>query len=108
MQSGILNLARGNDQEIGITVNDSAGEPYNLSGCSIIFTARDSDYFSDIIILKTGTSHIAPESGITEITLVPSDTSHLGNKKYFFDVNLLDTGSKITTLMYGDMVLFPR
>ena len=108
MQTGILSLVRGDDQEIGITVNNSDGTPYNLSGSSLILTARGSEYFSDIIFQSSGDSHISPESGISEIALSSTVTASGGNKKYYFDVKLLDTGNKITTLMAGDLLFYPR
>lgn len=108
MQSGTLNLIRGDDQEVGLQINNPDGTPYNLSGVTWIFTARDSDYFSESVISKSGSNHPSPESGVGEIVFSGAETKTLGLTKYYFDIKLYDTGQKTTTLVAGDMLLYPR
>ena len=108
MRSGTLILARGDNQTLGVTVTQPDGTPYNLSGASLTFQARDPVYFSKNLIYKSGNYHLMPESGISQFIFNPTDTDGLGKSKYFFDIKLLSTGSAVTTLMYGDLVVFPQ
>ena len=108
MRSGTLTLVRGDNQTLGVTVTQPDGTVYNLSGASLIFTAKDPVRFSEQIIYKSGSSHLAPESGISQITFDPADTDGLGKQKYYFDIKLLSSLNTVTTLVYGNLLILPQ
>lgn len=109
MQNSTLSLVRGDDQDVGINVNNPDGSYYNLSGCAIIFGLhQDANYFSNIILQKTVTGHYGAVSGASMISFVSGDTAGLGDCTYFFDVKLISAANKVTTLMAGDLLIYPR
>jgi hypothetical protein len=107
MTEGTLSLARGDDQNVGLTINNPDGSPYNISGCAVIFTARESSYFSPILFTKSGTDHIDNSLGQTQIVFVPSDTSELDDTTRYFDIKLQNVSGKISTLIYGKLFILP-
>lgn len=108
MQTGTLTLARDDDQVVGITLTNSDGTAYDLTGCSFVFIARHPIYSSEIVLQQTVTDHLDPTAGLSQFTFVPADTAALGQPTYFFTVRLLSAAGKWTTLMKGDLLIVPN
>jgi hypothetical protein len=103
-----LSLVRGDDSDVGVYVTNPDGGFYNLSGCSLTFTVRESDFFSAPPILqKIVTGHYGAASGASIISFASGDTAGLGDRSFYYDIKLFSTGQKLTTLVYGKFLLSP-
>lgn len=109
MQNGNITLVRGDDAIIGVNVLTSSGTAFNLSGYSLIFTARQTQsYFSPIILTEVTTGHINPVSGLSQLTFAAADTAGFDDLNHFFNIKLISSGSiTTTTLMYGNFQALP-
>lgn len=110
MQNGNITLVRGDDQTIGVNVYTSSGTAFNLSGYSLVFTARQTQsYFSSPWLTETTTGHINPVSGLSQLTFAGGDTRGLDDLQHFYDIKLIGSGASgtTTTLMYGTFQLLP-
>lgn len=97
--SDIITLIRGDDYSIPITITNSDWTAYNLTGCTIRFTARPSSTLYDTddttaIISKTITSHTTPASWISLITLSNTDTD-IAIWEYDYDLQITTATNKI-------------
>lgn len=109
MINGNLSLCRGDDQDVGINVTNPDGSYYNLSGCTILFNARkDTNYYSPVILSKTVTGHYGAASGASMISFTSGDTFGLDNVPYFFDIKLISANNKVTTLIAGNLIMYPK
>lgn len=107
MLNGTLTLVRGDDQDVGVTLTNPDGTPYNLSGCALLFTARQNTWSSPVMFQINTTGHIAPESGISQIPFVSSNTINVNDTKHFFDLKLINALTGITTLVSGPLFIVP-
>ncbi len=108
MQSGAtLSLVRGDDISLGLTVVNPDGSAYNLVGCTLTITARRDTYFSTIIFQKSVSIFADAASGVASIDFVPADTVNMDDAPYYFDVKLLDSSAKTTTLSAGVLSIVP-
>lgn len=101
----IKDFYRGNSELYELTITDSAGNPIDLTGCTIWFTMKvdpnDSD--SDAAIQKIVTEHSDPTHGKTKVNLTAVDTRNLApNKSYFYDFKYKNaSGDVVKTLLEG-------
>lgn len=107
MLNGTLTLVRGDDQDVGVTITNTDGSAYNLSGCSIQFTARQTNWSSPIILQKTTTGHIAAESGLSRISFASGDTFNINDMQHYYDVKLISSVPTVTTLIGGPFYVVP-
>lgn len=108
MQNGVLTLVRGDDVDVGITVQNTDGTPYILSGASLTFAARTNNFYdSPIILSKVVTGHLAPESGLSTFTFTSGDTLGINDQKHYFDIKLYSAAAKTSTLMNGTLYVVP-
>lgn len=108
MLNANLSLVRGDDQDVGVNVTNPDGSYYNLSGCSLTFTARESDFFNaPPIIQKVVTGHYGAASGASLISFGSGDTAGLGDRRFYYDIKLFSTGQKLTTLVCGLLLFAP-
>lgn len=77
----IMTIQRGNPYTSTITITNSSGTPYDLTGKTVLFTVKKvSDTSTDITdataLIKTTTTHVAPHtSGITTLSLSETETN---------------------------------
>lgn len=108
MQTGTLSLVRGDDQTVGFTITQPDGvTPYDLTGCTMLFYVRRSTYYSPLILTVTTTVFSDPTGGVGSFTFVPADTASMDDNPYFFEMKLIDTAAKTTTLMTGELSITP-
>lgn len=103
MSDDFLNLTiiRGDTVSITFTLTDENGDPVNLTGSTVYFTAKkqidDDAADAKAVISKDVTSHSDPVNGETIINLTSSDTDiDLGI--YFYDIQIKDSINNITSL----------
>lgn len=86
-----------------ITRTDSEGAVIDITGYTYFFTVKrnrnDSD--ANATILKTITSHTDPTNGITQITLLTSDTKGKAPGSYLYDYVECNTMDHRNTLFSG-------
>jgi hypothetical protein len=92
---------RGDSGRLDVTVTQSDGAAYDLTGCTLFLTAKNSltDADSAAVIRKEVTTHDAPESGESHFEILTTDNATAGVR--FYDVQLKDSDNKIFTLFGG-------
>jgi len=90
------------------------GEPYDLAGCLLYFTAKRqyTDADSAAIFQKSVGSGITitnPTQGLFTVAIAPLDTAALSKVKTIlvWDLQLQDGSGKIYTLAQGNLVVNP-
>ena len=91
---------------ISLSIKDNASNPVDITGYAFFFTMKtnETDADANAILKKDVTSHITPASGLTAIVCTPTDTAISGGR-YFYDIQMKDTGSAISTLVKGVVVV---
>lgn len=87
--------------------NYTSGEPFDLSGGSIIFSANDYINPTETPALKyaaTLSSDAYGDKSIAKVTLAPADTKSLRGK-YVYQLTMKDSDGNIDTNLAGLMVI---
>jgi hypothetical protein len=102
MGSKDLNVFKRDTLTIGLSIKDNVGSPVDITGYTFFFTVKTSDSIPDsgATIQKDVTSHTTPASGISAIICSSSDTD-VATGRYYYDIQMKDTGSAISTLCKG-------
>jgi hypothetical protein len=106
-------ITRGDTEQFTITVIDADGDPQNLAGCTLFFTARRQTFAGAIVIAKKSPSDgIVIDSpstlGTATLTISPTDTASVERKLLLaYDVQLKDGADNIYTIDTGEMILEP-
>jgi hypothetical protein len=116
MQNSNIVLVRGDDQTIGVNVYTSSGTAFNLSGYSLVFTARQTQVFSSApLLIEATTGHISSISGISQLVFAGGDTVGMDDLSHYYDIKLISnsglinpSGVTTTTLIYGNFNLVPQ
>lgn len=98
----IADINQGDSRNIDLTFYESDGvTPINLTGGTVIFTA-DTDKALSVVtsaaIRKTVTSHTAPLSGQTRVTLLPTDTD-IAAGTYYADARFIASDPNVVVSM---------
>jgi len=103
---------RGDDFEIAITVLDSAGDPFDLTDCTLLIDVKDSidnaatANESNALISKTQACTDDPTSGVQSVSFIPTDTESLeANHTYAIGVKLISSAGKRYTLGVNQLFL---
>lgn len=107
MQNANLTLARGDDQDVGLTVKNPDGSAYNLTDCTLVLTVRQNTYYSPVVLSKSVTQHLDAVAGLSQVSFVPADTDGLDDSTRFYEIRLI-AGGKTTTLVNGQFLVRPR
>lgn len=103
MQQATLSLVGGDNQNVNLVVTQSDGvTPYNLSGAMLTFNAIKNVSVPGTPLTKTGVLTL-PASGFAQLSFVPADTVNMTQTPYVFNVQLLDAGGNLTTLLAGTL-----
>jgi len=106
-----LTIKRGTTYPITVTFLDDSGDPIDLTGATVYFTAKsvESDIITDdasAVIEKDVTVHVdeagnpSADEGITTILLEPADTTVTPNN-YFYDITVKYASGVINTPIEG-------
>ena len=85
-------IVRGNDERLIITLNDDAGQPYNLSGKTVTCEMRDEP---EGTLLSTATVTITDAAnGVLEALFSSTDTANLTEgATVYVDVKIVDNAT---------------
>jgi hypothetical protein len=99
--SADLCWTRGDSGRLDVTVTQSDGAAYDLTGCTLFLTVKNSltDADSAAVIRKEVTVHDAPLAGESHFEILTTDNATAGVR--FYDVQLKDSANKIFTLFGG-------
>jgi hypothetical protein len=92
---------RGDSGRLDVTVTQSDGTAYDLTGATLFLTVKNAlaDADSLAVIRKEVTAHDAPEAGESHFEILTTDNATAGVRLY--DVQLKDADNKIFTLFGG-------
>ena len=97
-----LEVIRGDTKQFNITVRDSNSDLFDLTGYTMVFTAKSNVELSDDNAEITSTATISvPASGVGAFTLTPSDTA-VGVKTYLYDIQISNGTDSVYTIAQGD------
>lgn len=103
MQIGTLSIVGGDNTNVTLTITQSDGvTPYNLTSCTLNFTAIQNVYLTTPVLTKVATITNAT-AGLAQLSFVPADTTGLNNTPYNYNIQLVDSGGNITTLISGPL-----
>lgn len=95
----MLKITRGDDVMIAITFTGT-----DLTGSTVFFTVKSEDVVnttnatdSNAVLKAKVTSHTDPTNGKTVIVLPAADTGTVAPGDYVYDIQLKDSGGKVTT-----------
>jgi len=99
--SADLCWTRGDSGRLDVTVTQSDGTAYDLTGCTLFLTVKNSltDADSAAVIRKEVTAHDDAEAGESHFDLLTTDNATAGTR--FYDIQLKDADNKIFTLFGG-------
>lgn len=102
-----LTIKRGTTFPIEITITDADGDPVDLTGATIYFTAKavESDIITDdasAVIEKDVTVHTDPTEGESLVTLSAADTTVTPNT-YFYDITVKYASGVVNTPIEGKL-----
>lgn len=93
-------------------VYSANGTPVNLTGAKVFFTVR-ADYAgsqtndTDALITADVIAHTDPTAGKSQIELPPAKTN-IAAGKYVYDVQVVDSAGKVTTIDIGEFKVLPH
>ena len=99
--SADLCWTRGDSGRLDVSVTQSDGTAYNLTGATLFLTVKNAltDADSAAVIRKEVTTHDDPEEGESHFDLLTTDNATAGTR--YYDVQLKDSANKIFTLFGG-------
>src|SRR3990167_866883 len=100
--SEVFEIIRRDDTDLELTFTDVDGNPIDLTGCTVFFTAkrRVKDVDDDAVISTELDEFEAPETGVCTIPLTDVETD-ITPGNYYYDVQLKDTSNKIASSVKG-------
>ena len=92
---------RGDSGRLDVTVTQSDGAAYNLTGATLFLTVKNAltDADAAAVIRKEVTAHDDATSGESHFDLLTTDNATAGTR--YYDVQLKDSANKIFTLFGG-------
>jgi hypothetical protein len=99
--SADLCWTRGDSGRLDVSVKQSDGTAYNLTGATLFLTVKNAltDNDSAAVIGKEVAAHDNAAGGLSHFDLLTSDNATNGRR--FYDVQLKDSSAKIFTLFCG-------
>ena len=99
--SADLCWTRGDSGRLDVSVTQSDGTAYNLTGATLFLTVKNAltDADSAAVIRKEVTAHDDATAGESHFDLLTTDNATNGRR--FYDVQLKDSSAKIFTLFGG-------
>jgi hypothetical protein len=96
-----LAWTRGDSGRLDVTVKESDGTAYDLTGSTLFLTVKNAltDADSAAVIRKEVTSHDNAAGGLSHFDLLTTDNATAGTR--YYDVQLKTSDAKIYTLFGG-------
>ena len=96
-----LTWTRGDSGRLDVTVTQSNGAAYNLTGATLFLTVKNTltDADSAAVIRKEVTAHDDATAGESHFDLLTTDNATAGTR--YYDVQVKDSTNKIYTLFGG-------
>jgi hypothetical protein len=104
-----LECFRGDDCEWELTAyNARTKAVYDITGATAFFTLKnfDTDADASAILKVDWTSHSAPTTGNTLLTLTNTQTAALMPRDYNYDVQIKTATGKVHTVAYGMFTVY--
>lgn len=105
-----ISMIRGDTRIITATFVDSEGNPVNLTGGLVHFTANQNKSPSDdtsAAITKNISSFAAPTTGVQDITLTSADTNNLAAGTYYYDIQFVSSTGVVISLPQDILLIKP-
>lgn len=92
MSSRAFEIVRGDTTTISVQVLDSDGNPIDLTGYTIFFTAKKStDDIDEEAVLEMEAEN-GDDQGMVDINFTADDTTYLEPRSYWWDIQLENDG----------------
>jgi len=94
-----MTITKGDTHNFTVTVKDSDGVIFDLTGYAMTFTVKDDLTKTDAEADISSTAIIeTPESGVGSFTLTPADTT-IDIKDYWYDVQISNGANAVYTVI---------
>lgn len=90
--NGTIKITRGDTGRFTLNLKTYAGEPYDYSNDSVLFTVKENTYTKNKLIQK---NIIYGE----KVAILPSDTANLSYGEYFYDVQVTMSDGTVDTVI---------
>ena len=98
-----ISITKGDTYNFTVTVKDSNGVIFDLTGYNMVLTVKDDISVADSAAVITSMATIAsPTSGIGAFTLTPSDTD-VTVGSYSYDIQISDGANNVYTIIKKDI-----
>jgi hypothetical protein len=101
-----LFLSQGDTFTTQLTLDDSYGNPYNLTGFKIGAQARTSYYTANASLIFT-TSISDANNGVIQLSANSATTANVPTKTLVYDVLIKDTSNNVTKVLEGRVFVDP-
>lgn len=100
-----ITAIRGDTVALSVTVTDSAGLAYDLTGAAVVMTV--GDLFSKSV--GDGITVAAPATGVASIAVDPADTQDAPDQRvaYPYDVQITLADGSVKTPIRGQFIVLP-
>jgi predicted metalloendopeptidase len=107
METENLEIVRGDDKFYNLTFTDSNGDPIDITGWTIFFTAKLRKNQTDSEGLQVNVSvHTDAVNGETQIHLPNTDTINLQPGNYYYDIQAKKDNGNIFTILMGKLKVY--
>jgi hypothetical protein len=101
-----LFLSQGDTFTTQLTLDDSYGNPYNLTGFRIGAQARTSYYTANASLIFT-TSISDANNGVIQLSANSATTANVPTKTLVYDVLIKDASNNVTKILEGRVFIDP-
>jgi len=107
----IISIVQGDTYSAKVSVTGGDGDPFDLSGFNMTFTAKHDLSLPDAEadINSTATIETPSSNGVGRIKLKPSDTDIPVSDGYRYDIQISDGGDNVHTIVKnGKLLITPQ
>lgn len=107
-------MTRGDSRTIITPLADAAGDPIDLTGCTVWFTAKAlyTDADASATFQKStadGITVVDEDTGVIQVDIDPEDTEDLDGvrTRLVYDIQVKDATGKVSTPQSGKLIVYP-
>lgn len=102
-----ISADQGSDLDTLITYTDDAGHAVNLTGCSVRMQVRQfaGSPNSWLTLTSSDSLILGGVAGTIRVTISSTALSSVKPGNYVYDIELVDTASKVTKILSGNFVV---